>query len=104
MTEAPESSKSASGPEAVIRPHEDRIYLVSWAAFKITFVLTMVIGAGWLAYSWGHRAPDWFDSMAWFFAFGGWVVLPLLLLLLCLPAVFVSVGAAKLDRTLSIRQ
>ena len=78
-----------SGRLAVIHPQDtNRVGSVSWAVAKITFALTIVMVAGWLAYRWGHSGPDRFDTLGWALAFGGWWLLPLLLPLLCVPAIF----------------
>jgi hypothetical protein len=68
-----------------------RAILVSWAAAKITFVLTIVMACAWFAYTWNLHGggPDWFDTLAWGFIFGGLILVPLLFV----PALIVGIIA-----------
>jgi RsiW-degrading membrane proteinase PrsW (M82 family) len=68
-----------------------RAILVSWAAAKITFVLTILMACAWFAYTWTLHSggPDWFDTLAWAFIFGGLMFVPLLFV----PALIVGLIA-----------
>jgi len=68
-----------------------RAIVMSWSAAKITFVLTIAIACAWFVYSWNLHGggPDWFDTLAWGFIFGGLMFVPLLFV----PALIVGIIA-----------
>jgi RsiW-degrading membrane proteinase PrsW (M82 family) len=79
-----------------------RAILFSWAAAKITLVLTIVMACAWFAYTWNLHGggPDWFDTLAWAFVFGGLLLVPLLLV----PALIVGIVAGSLCKIRLIRK
>jgi len=90
------------------KPMDDtsRAILVSWAAAKITFVMTIVMACAWLAYTWNLRGggADWFDTLAWGVIFGGLMLVPLLFVPALIVAIIVGIFCKmRLSRKRRIR-